>query len=170
MPMRTVLPTISITWTTTSSPIMIFSPTRRVMSSMVPPWIQLRVYGRTCSGSGRNGRGEQRGANGGLGGLVDDLVAAALADEDRSAQVRVEVSELGAGANRHEHGHVGRVGGDARGVRVGQVDGVVGEEVPGVGDRQGQRRIVDGVQPAERAVFGRGDQRVARAAEADQAV
>jgi hypothetical protein len=33
------LPTISITWTTMSSPSMIFSPGRRVMMSMkIPPW------------------------------------------------------------------------------------------------------------------------------------
>src|SRR4051794_15207999 len=119
MPMRTVLPTISMTWTTMSSSIMIFSPTRRVMSSMVPPWIQLRGFMEL--GCGRNGGGEQRGADGGVGGLVDHLEAAALADEDRGAQVRVEVGQLGAGAHGHEHGHVGRVAGDARGVGVGEV-------------------------------------------------
>jgi hypothetical protein len=34
MPTRTELPTISMTWTTISSPSMIFSPGRRVMMSI----------------------------------------------------------------------------------------------------------------------------------------
>src|SRR3954452_8830499 len=102
MPTRTVLPTISITCTTTSSPTMIFSPTRRVMSSMVPPWIQLRGGMRFGSGEavlrgGRNVGREQRRADGSVGGLVDDLVALAVGDQDRGTQVRVEVGQLGAG-------------------------------------------------------------------------
>src|SRR4051812_29026134 len=167
MPTRTVLPTISLMWTTTSSPTMIFSPARRVMSSMVPPWIQLRADGCVWISGGRDGR-EQRGANGSVRGLIDQLVALTLGDEDRRAQVGVEVGGLGARPHRHEDGDVGGVGGDRRGRLVGQVDLVVAEEVPRVRDRQRQRRVVERVQPAERAVVGR-DERVATAAEADQA-
>src|SRR6201999_2753138 len=47
---------------------------------------------------------------------------------------------------------------------------VVGEEVPGVGDRQRERRIVDRVQPRERAVGAVGHDGVPVAAEADEAV
>src|SRR4051794_19181345 len=132
MPTRTVLPTISITWTTTSSPTMIFSPARRVMSSMLPPWISC---GRWMEGGGlrRGGDGgEQRGAHGGVRRLVDELVALALGHEDRRAQVGVEVRELGAGADGHPHVDVRRGGRDRFGVGVGELDGVVGEEVPGV--------------------------------------
>src|SRR4051812_48154725 len=170
MPTRTVLPTISITWTTTSSPTMIFSPARRVMSSMLPPWISC---GRWMEGGGlrRGGDGgEQRGAHGGVRRLVDDLVALALGDDDRRAQVGVEVRELGAGANRDPDGDVLGGRGDRLRVGVGELDGVVGEERPGVGDRQRHRRIVERVQPAQGAVLGAGHERVARAAEADQAV
>src|SRR4051812_9610296 len=131
MPRRTVFPTISITCTTTSSPTMIFSPTRRVMSSMVPPWIQLRAGLWRGLSSGRDGR-EERGADGGIRGLVDDLVALAVGDEDRGAQVRVEVGQLGAGADRDPHGHVGRVGADRLGIVIRELDGVVAEEVPRV--------------------------------------
>src|SRR3954468_20259756 len=110
MPTRTVLPTISITCTTTSSPTMIFSPTRRVMSSMVPPWIQLRGVRerilRVLRGRRHGGR-EQRGAHGSLGRLVDHLMALAVGDDERRAQIRVEVGEFGAGADRDPHGHVG---------------------------------------------------------------
>src|SRR5215204_6305491 len=146
MPTRTVFPTISITCTTTSSPTMIFSPARRVMSSMVPPWIRCGwIRGLSGGGDGR----EQRGADGGVGGLVDDLVTLAVGDEDRGAQVREEVSQLGAGTDGDPDGDVSRIGGDRLGVGVGQFDGVVGEELPRVGDRQRQRRDVDGVQTAE---------------------
>src|SRR3954470_3000353 len=125
MPRRTVLPTISLMWKTMSSPTMIFSPTRRVMSSMVPPWIQLRADVCVCwLGSGRDGR-EQRGANGGVRGLIDHLMALTLGDEDRRPQVGVEVGELRAGPHRHEDGDVGRVARDRRSRLVGQVDGVV---------------------------------------------
>src|ERR1700754_3345818 len=124
MPTRTVLPTISLMWTTMSSPTMIFSPARRVMSSMVPPWIQLVWLGR-----GSDGR-EQRGADGGVRGLVDDLVALAVGDQDRGAQVGVEVRELGAGADRHEDGDVGRVSGDRLRRLVGHVDDAVRGERP----------------------------------------
>src|SRR4051794_5501733 len=114
MPTRTVLPTISLMWTTMSSPTMIFSPARRVMSSMVPPWMQLRGLG-----GGRDGR-EQRGADGGVRGLIDHLVALALGDEDGRAQVGVEVGELSARADGDEDGDVGRVGGDGRSRLVGE--------------------------------------------------
>src|SRR3982751_5467626 len=102
MPTRTVLPTISLMWTTTSSPTMIFSPARRVMSSMLPPWISCERDGGW--GLRRGGdRGEQRGAHGSVLRLVDERVALALGDEDRGAQVRVEVRQLGAGADRDPH-------------------------------------------------------------------
>src|SRR3954447_25523457 len=135
MPTRTVLPTISFTWTTMSSPTMIFSPARRGMSSMVPPWSQLRRGTGGDSGDGRDGR-EERSADGSVGGLVDDLVAAALGDEDRRAQVRVEVGELGARPDPDVDRDVGGRGRDRLGRLVGQVDGVVGEEQPRVRDRQ----------------------------------
>src|SRR5690348_4091201 len=116
MPTRTVFPTISLMWTTMSSPTMIFSPARRVMSSMVPPWMQLRGLG-----GGRDGR-EQRGADGGVRGLVDDLVPLARGDEDRRAQVGVEVGELRAGADRDVHRDVGGIGRDRLRGLVGEVD------------------------------------------------
>src|SRR3954470_16030213 len=143
MPTRTVLPTISLMCTTMSSPTMIFSPARRVMSSMVPPWIQLVGLGGGSDG------GEQRGADGGVRGLIDDLMALAVGDQDRGAQVGVEVRELGPGADRHEDSDVGGVSGDRPRRLVGDVDRVVGEEVPRVRDRQRDRRVVDRVQPAE---------------------
>src|SRR3954447_1091934 len=132
MPTRTVLPTISITCAPRSSPTMIFSPARRVMSSMLPPWISCEAGGLGDLRRGGDG-GEQRGADGGVLGLVDDLVAVALGDEDRRAQVRVEVRQLRAGADGHPDLDVARVGGDAGGLLVGQLDRVVGEEAPRVG-------------------------------------
>src|SRR6478609_4146459 len=99
MPTRTVFPTISITCTTTSS------PTRRVMSSMVPPWIQLRANVRILGvlrGNSRVG-GEELRANGGVRGLVDHLMALAVGDQDRGTQVRVEVGQLSAGTDRDPH-------------------------------------------------------------------
>src|SRR3954467_4334359 len=127
MPTRTVLPTISMTWTTTSSPTMIFSPARRGMSSMVPPWIRC---GRGGGLSGGGGDGEQRGAHRRVRGLVDHLLPATLGDHDRRAEVRVEVGQLGAGADRDPHVDVRRVARAqaGRGL-VRQLDGVVGEEV-----------------------------------------
>src|SRR3954451_534244 len=106
MPTRTVLPTISLMWTTMSSPTMIFSPARRVMSSMVPPWIQLVGLGGGSDG------GEQRRPDGGVRGLIDDLMALTVGDQDRCAQVGVEVRELGPAADRPEDRDVGRVGRD----------------------------------------------------------
>ena len=113
---------------------------------------------------------EQLGADRGVAGLVDHLMALAIGDEDRGTQVRVEVGQLGAGADGDPHGHVGRVGGDRCGVGVGEIDDVGREEMPRVGDRQRERRVVDGVQPAERAAGTGFDDRELGAAEADQAV
>src|SRR3954468_18822479 len=128
MPTRTVLPTISITWTTTSSPTMTFSPARRGMISMaVPPWI--RVAGG-CAGvlRGLHGHvGEQRGAHG-MRDLVDHLVAAAVGHDDGRMQVRAEVRQLGSGAD--DDPDLGGVGAHAGRVGVGELDREVGEERP----------------------------------------
>src|SRR4051794_30198361 len=118
MPTRTVLPTISITWTTTSSPTMTFSPARRVMISMaVPPWIRC---GGKCLGvclRGLNGHvGEQRDAHL-VRHLVDHLMATATDDHYRRVEVRAEVRELGPGAD--DDVDLGRVGPDTREIGVG---------------------------------------------------
>src|SRR5215208_6610868 len=179
MPTRTELPTISITWTTISSPSMIFSPGRRVMMSMkIPPWKASRrtdqkrrgCAARAAALSGRRlglGVGEQRGADGSVPGLVDDLVALTLRDEDRRAQVRAEVGQFGAGADGDPHGHV--VALEALAVGVRQLDLVVGEELPRVGHGQRQRRIIQRVQPRERPGVVFGDDRPAAAAQPDKA-
>src|SRR3954462_3544376 len=130
MPLRTWLPTISLTWMEMSSPSMIFSPGRRVMISTRPslpigaPGGPPAVDPRTRS-SGLGGglllvAREQRGAHGRLGGFVDDLVAAALVDDDRRPQVGREVLELVGRAHGHPDRDVvaaiGQAGGGRRGV------------------------------------------------------
>src|SRR3954467_5041557 len=169
MPTRGVLPTISITWTTTSSPTMTFSPARRVMISMaVPPWIRVaggNVWAVVLCGLGGH-VGEQRDAHL-VRHLVDHLMATAVRDHYRRVEVRTEVRKLRTGAD--DDVDLGRLGPDASEVGVGELDGVVGEEGERVGDRQRERRLVDGVQPAEgRLGVGR-DDGVAAAAESDQA-
>ena len=49
---------------------------------------------------------EQRGADGSVRDLVDHLVAATLRNQDRRAEVRTEVRELGAGADGDEDGGI----------------------------------------------------------------
>src|SRR5215211_6235783 len=135
MPTRTELPTISMTWMTTSSPSMIFSPGFLVMMSTVRS--SLEVTGWLGRGDG-GGLGEQRGADGGVRRLVDHLVAAAVRDHDRRAEVAAEVRELLGGPNgdpQVDRGGVARA--DPLGVGVGQLDRVVAEVLPRVGDRQG---------------------------------
>src|SRR3954468_11204211 len=131
MPMRTWLPTISITWTEMSSPRMIFSPGRRVMISTRPGYPDAVPSPRPGRVSGRLalGPGEQRRPHRGLGGLVDDLVAAAVVDDDRGPEVRGEVAPLGRGPHRHPHRDVRRVLGQpgVRGGGVGELEGVLGE-------------------------------------------
>src|SRR3954471_11877088 len=97
MPMRTWLPTISITCTEMSSPRMIFSPGRRVMISTRPGY---------PSGGLALGRGEQRRPHLGFRRLVEDLVAAAGVEDDRRPEVGREVPALGRRAHRHPHVHV----------------------------------------------------------------
>ena len=79
-------------------------------------------------------------------------------------------AQLGAGADRDPHGDVGRVGGDRRGVCVGELDVVVGEEVPRVGDGSASDGSSTECSQRTRRPRTGGDDRVARAAEADQAV
>src|ERR1700742_3183651 len=100
MPMRTLEPLTSITSTTTSSPTMIFSPGRRGMMSMrgIPPWIPSQWSERTGGLCGLRRRllleaGEEGRADGGVRGLVDDLVTLVAHDEDRRTEVRAEVLE-----------------------------------------------------------------------------
>src|SRR4051812_45982085 len=114
MPIRTLDPETSITSMTTSSPSMTFSPGRRVMMSMgtVPPWSRgelwsdvREAYPKVLSGSDlRSILREQRSAHRSVGGLIDDLMAGTLCDQDRRAEVGTEVLQDLAGA----HGHVDR--------------------------------------------------------------
>src|SRR3954469_6949254 len=106
MPIRTWLPTISMTCTEMSSPSMIFSPGRRVMISIAgayPPGgggpLRPRAAGRRRSGRLLRRAGEQPGAHRGLGGHVDDLAALAAVDEQRGAQVGAEVLHVRGGAD-----------------------------------------------------------------------
>src|SRR5215207_7801174 len=172
MPMRTELPTISITWTTTSSPSMIFSPGFLVMMSTVasPPWkARLERWVRLGRLDGA-GLGEQRGPDGSVRRLVDDLVATALPDNNRRAAVATEVRRLADGADGDPDVDLrGVLGAHPGGVRVGEVDAVVAVVQPRVRDRERDVGVVDGVQPGERRVRVRGDERVARPPEPDQA-
>src|SRR4029079_2739408 len=84
------------------------------------------------------------------------------------AKVRAEVGELRAGADGDPDGHVAGLL-EALAVGVRQQDLVLGEELPRFRDGQRQRRIVQRVQPRERAVLVLGDDRPATATEADQA-
>src|SRR3954447_19242441 len=138
MPMRTELPTIFITWTTMSSPSMIFSPGRRVMMSIEDS--SLESFWKCLGGDLGLGVGEQRGAHGGVRGLVDHLEALASGDDDRRAEVRAEVGELVRGADGDPDGHVVVLHAVAVGVR--QLDLVVGEEPPRVGHGERQLRVV----------------------------
>jgi hypothetical protein len=82
MPTRTELPTISITWTTTSSPTMIFSPGRLVMMSMkIPPWKTSSVV-VWC-------------------GALRRRATAALCDQDRRAEVCAEGPQVVAAGRGH---------------------------------------------------------------------
>src|ERR671930_126718 len=97
------------------------------------------------NGSGRlhltlRGRAlEQRGTDGGVGGLVDDLVAAATRDQDRRVEVGAKALERFGGANRHVDGRVVGVGEpDAGGLVLAELDLVFGEEPVGVRHRDGE--------------------------------
>src|SRR5436190_22298624 len=109
MPIRTWLPTISITWTEMSSPSMIFSPGRRVMISIGPAYPPRAAAGtagcRPRSGGDRLARGEQRRADGRVGRLVDDLAAGAAVQQDGRPQVGVEVLDAARRADGHEDAH-----------------------------------------------------------------
>src|SRR3712207_9256294 len=59
---------------------------------------------------------------------------------------------------------------DALGLLVGELDLEVLEEAPRVRDGDRELGVVDRVQPDEGAVLGAGEQRPARAGEADEAV
>ena len=145
--MRTWLPTISITWMEMSSPSMIFSPGRRVMISTGAAYsVSARAGG--CVASCR----EQRGAHGGAVGLVDDLVAAAVETRIGALQVAREVLELAGGAHGDEHVTPAPSSGRPA-AAVASSDSsscVVREELPRVGDGQGELRVVGGLQPDER--------------------
>src|SRR3954451_15988575 len=102
MPIRTLEPLTSMTSTTTSSPTMIFSPGRRVMMSILgtPPWRRIRGASVPSLFLGGPGRllleaGEQRCPDGGVGRLVDHLVAGVAHHQDRRAEVGAEVVECG---------------------------------------------------------------------------
>src|SRR5215218_186807 len=172
MPTRTELPTISITWTTTSSPSMIFSPGFLVMMSTLR--LLLGKRGGTVDAAlcrlGGIGRREQRSPDGSVRRLVDHLMAAALPDHNRRAEVATEVRQLRGGANRDPDVDLRGVGdADARGVGVGQIDLVLAVVEPRIRDRERHVGVVDRVQPRERRVGIGGDERVPRPAEADQA-
>src|ERR1700712_3779327 len=104
MPMRTLEPLTSITSTTTSSPIMTFSPGRRVMMSIA------RAYRRGSGGLDVlvGQAGEERRADRCVRRLVDDLVADGARDQDRGGEVRAEVLEGLGGADGHvDRGRLG---------------------------------------------------------------
>src|SRR4051794_29864000 len=138
--MRTWLPTISITWMEMSSPSTIFSPGRRVMISTRPDYPSggLLLLPR-----------EQRRAHRRVVGLVDDLVAAALVDDDRRLEVGRELLQVARRADGDPHRDVVAGLRQAGGVGhlVGQLQAEVAEEVPRVGDRQRQVGILGGLQP-----------------------
>src|SRR4051812_22826734 len=168
--MRTEFPTISMTWTMTSSPSMIFCPARLVMINTVGFLLGKRC--RLCRGlAGSSQRLEQRRPHGSVLSLVDDLEAPVRRNEDGGAQVAPEVLELRCGPHGHEH--VGLIRGrdpDPRGFAVRQHHLVAREELERVCDGKRERRVVDGVQPQERAVLLLGDQRITRPSEADEPV
>src|SRR4051794_39156623 len=94
--------------------------------------------------------GEQWRAHRQVAGLVDHLEAAAARDHDGGAEVRGEVLRRPAGPDGHvDVGVRGVAQADALGLRVRQLDLVVGEEVPR--PRHGERevRILHRVQPHE---------------------
>src|SRR5215217_328066 len=136
MPTRTELPTISMTWTTMSSPTMTFSPGWRVMMSMFACSSLEAMPGRgTCRARPlrrllRHGLCEQRGPHGSVRRLVDHLMATAVRDHNRRAEGRTEVRQLLARANGHPNGNLIGVGADPLGVLVGELDREVGEELP----------------------------------------
>src|SRR3954449_7589558 len=112
---------------TIPSPRTIFWPALRViMSIAVPPWIP-SVSDYVAGGSAHRLR-EQRRAHRRVVGLVDDLEAAAVGDDDGRPQVRAEVLGLLGGAHRHVDLGLGRVAhADALGLGVRQLDLVAGE-------------------------------------------
>src|SRR3954452_22734653 len=178
MPMRTLEPETSITSMTTSSPSMTFSPGRRVMMSMdgssLEPWERSdRKSGRgRCSTLGRCLRRsrEQRRANGSVRGLVDHLVAVTVCDQDRRAQVGAEVLQRLRGANRHvDHGHLGGGDADPVGLVIAELDLVGVEELPRVGQRKSELRVLERVQPHEGGLLVASQERVAAPAQADEA-
>src|SRR4051794_38089277 len=160
-------------WILVSSPSMIRSPGRRVMISTLG-----FLLGKGCAegtdlrdGLGLGHLGEQRGAHGRAAGLVDHLVSATMRDDDRRAGVGVEVVERLAGPDGDVDVGLVRVGdADASGLRVGDLHLERGEEVPRVRDGDRQRGVLERVQPQERGRLLARDERVARAAEPDQAV
>src|SRR5919201_2029037 len=149
MPMRTVEPVTSITSMQTSLPTLIFSPGRLVMMSIANSSLE--------NGSGRLLRRrplEQRGTNGSVGGLVDDLVAAATRDQDRRVEVGTKALQRIGCTDRDVDGRVVLRGqADAGRLVVRELDLVVGEEPEGVRHRHGEIGIVERVQPHERAVL-----------------
>src|SRR5919201_1951460 len=165
MPMRTVEPVTSITSMQTSLPTLIFSPGRLVMMSIANSSLE--------NGSGRLLRRrplEQRGTNGSVGGLVDDLVAAATRDQDRRIEVGTKALQRIRCTNRHVDGRVVGLGqADARRFVVGELDLVVAEEPERVRHRDGEIGVLDRVQPHECAVLVASEQGVAIAAKPDEA-
>jgi hypothetical protein len=69
--------------------------------------------------------------------LLGKLRELASRDDNRRAEVRAEVRQLGVGANGDSDGHV-----VALAVGVGQLDLIVVEEAPRIGHGQRQRRVV----------------------------
>src|SRR5437764_6636410 len=132
MPIRALLPTISITWIVMSSPSMMRSFARRVMmSTVLPPW-KLRRIGRLDGALHRNRLGdacEQRRAHGSVLRLVDHLEATAGGDHDRRPQVGRAVLDRLSGADGDVDICRSRIrDADALGLRVGQLHLVIGEE------------------------------------------
>src|SRR6266545_2071285 len=163
MPMRTVEPVTSITSMQTSLPTLIFSPERLVMMSIANSSLE--------NGSGRlhlpfRGRPlEQRGTDGSVGGLVDDLVATATRDQDRRIEVGTKALQRIGCTNRHVDGRVIDLGqADACRLVVGELELVVAEEPERVRHRDGEIGVLNRVQPHECAVLVAGEQGVAGAA------
>jgi len=92
-------------------------------------------------------------------------------DDDRATQIDREVAQLlGRTHDAEDVGLLGPVHPEHRRVVVGEQHLVVVEELPRHGHRDGERRIVDRVQPVEDGAIVASEERVARPAKPDQPV
>src|SRR5271165_1273169 len=182
----------------TSSPITTRSPGRRVSMSMArlcpiggrrPGGRPARSHATTRSGErasrapnrsigpqqrarrGSADRREQPGLELHAGGVVEDLVAATLPDEDRGSLVDDDVDRIGSGPNGHVELSGRRIGSaDALAILVAQHEWKLLEEAARVDHRQREVRVLERVKPQEAASGIAVEQRVMPAPEPDQAM